>query len=85
MNKLKELDLDDNRFGDEGMEAFVEAVSKGGGLSNLKCLNLRWNEIGDEGMKAFAEALSKGALKRLKSLSTRLGLCDVEEFVLRMK
>ena len=59
LNNLENLNLKNNKIGNEGMEAFAEALSKGV-LNKLTHLNLYGNKIGDEGMKAFAKALSKG-------------------------
>ena len=65
---LRELDLSNNEFGKEGMEAFSEAIGKGA-LPLLRKLDLSNNEFGDEGMKFFSEAIGNKALPLLEVLT----------------
>lgn len=50
------LNFEFNNFGDNGMEAFADAVATGK-LSQLVSLNMRKNNIGDDGFIAFANAM----------------------------
>ncbi|EOD06662.1 hypothetical protein EMIHUDRAFT_258811, partial [Emiliania huxleyi CCMP1516] len=57
--RLEELDLGDNKIGDEGFEALAAALGKEGAVPRLEQLYLEGNKIGDEGCKALAAALGK--------------------------
>ncbi|EOD22570.1 hypothetical protein EMIHUDRAFT_469610 [Emiliania huxleyi CCMP1516] len=70
--RLEELDLGDNKIGDEGFEALAAALGKEGAVPRLEQLYLEGNKIGDEGCKALAAALGKeGAVPRLENLHLR--------------
>ena len=81
LGSLKELHLNFNQFGDDGMVAFAEALKPNpsnpmGAMANLKELCLFRNQIGNDGMIAFAEALKpnpsnpKGAMGLLTVSAT---------------
>lgn len=65
---LKELYLQRNKVGDEGMQAFASAIATGA-LANLETLYLHQNEISDPGMAAFADAIATGAPLAISSKS----------------
>ena len=54
--RLRELNLYENKIGDEGAKALAEALQENQTLTSL----VLWdNKIGDEGGKALLEALQK--------------------------
>ena len=67
MANCRLLDLDNNKIGDSGMEAFASACASGA-LASCQKLYLGGNFIGDAGMEAFASACASGAMASLKTL-----------------
>ena len=80
--QLKELWLQGNQIGNEGMIAFAAAIGSGA-MAKLTILYLGNNEIGDAGMQAFATACGNGAIPQLKELSlfsNRIGNAGMQAF-----
>ena len=67
LDKLIELRLSDNKFGDAGLISLSAALSSGS-LPQLQVLNLYGNKIGDTGFAALEGALSSGSLPKLVTL-----------------
>ena len=65
--RLQRLDLPFNRFGNAGMQALCEGLSRGGAPS-LRVLNLNSNQLGPAGAEALAAALHRGAMPKLEVL-----------------
>ena len=61
MQEVSWLDLDDNNFGDQGVQELVECAF----LENVQYLNLNQNNVSDEGLEFLADAKYLGKLKRL--------------------
>ena len=55
---VKELNLDGNQLGDEGVKALAPAVAASDSLVEL---HLCYNQLGDEGTKALATAVAKSS------------------------
>ena len=64
---LKQLRLNKNQIGDEGMKTFSGAITMGA-LANLEELSLMGNQIGDAGMIEFSRLITSGALASLQTL-----------------
>ena len=69
MCNMQVLNLNYNKIGDVGLQAFADALGKGA-LAALETRGLESNAIGDAGMSAFAKAITpgpngKGALDHL--------------------
>ena len=74
--ELERLELDGNRFGDEGLAALVAPPPPAGapppttgGLAKLKELSLRYTEVSDAGCAALAAALDSGELPALRYIN----------------
>jgi len=65
--RLHELFLDNNHFGDSGMQALCEGLGRGAAPS-LRCLGLAGNQFGPVGAEALAAALRGGAMPKLEEL-----------------
>lgn len=66
---LRELYVNNNKIGHEGMRSFCGALSKDA-LPNLTCLDLDENEIRAQGMAVFCEnVISTGKLRNLERLN----------------
>jgi uncharacterized protein (TIGR02996 family) len=66
---LRELDLAENDFGEDGARALADA----GWLDRLLVLNLRGCRIGDDGLIALLSKLQSGALAKLNLCDNDLG------------
>mmetsp|Transcript_16792 Transcript_16792/g.52673 ORF Transcript_16792/g.52673 Transcript_16792/m.52673 type:complete len:408 (-) Transcript_16792:590-1813(-) len=69
--KLQRLELNRNKFGDEGAKMIALALADGA-APMLQNLGLHSNSIGSEGARALAKALSDGAAPKLEILDLRL-------------
>jgi len=66
--RLLRLFLDDNGFGDEGMQALLESLGRGA-APLLRTLYLNHNQFGPQGAEALAAALGRGSMRKLHTLS----------------
>ena len=66
--KLQDLYVDENGFGDAGMQALCESLGHGAAPS-LQQIDLEGNSFGPAGAEALAAALRRGAMPRLEVLS----------------
>ena len=67
-DQLKELNLQSNFIGDDGLASLAEAIADEGALPNLQELILSDNIIKNYGCARLAAAIEKGGLRKLRDL-----------------